>query len=129
MKKTLEKITVSTQVFPTVSSAISGSSVLGLDVFRHAVLRATAHRLPDDKGAGVGTFSLYETTNTVLNGQQVAASVVTVTLNSVTDAVAEVEISADGLTDTYTSVYPYFVGSTNSNIEMTVIRDEKRYET
>ena len=128
MKKTLEKITVSTQIFPTASTAISGSSALGLDLYRHAVLRATAHRLPDDKGAGVGTFSFYETTNSVLNGQEVASSVVTVTLNSVTDAVAEVEIDATDLTDTYKNVYPYFVGSTGSTIEATVIRDEKRYE-
>ena len=129
MKKTLERLTMSQQVFPTASSAISGSAVVGMDQYRHAVVRLTAHRLPDQKGEGVGTVSLYETTNTVLNGSEIAASVVTGSITSASDVVLQAEIAATDLTDTYKNVYAYWVGPTATRVECSIIRDEKRYET
>ena len=130
MKNTLEKITVSTQVFPTASAAISGASALGMDLYRQAVARVSAHRLPDAKGEGVITLSLYETTNSVLNGQEIAASVVTGSITSASDVVLEVEIDSNDLTinSGYKNIYPYVVSSTPTVLECTVVRDEKRYQ-
>ena len=130
MMKTMERITVSTQVYPTASAAISGSSASDMATYRHAVCQLFAHRLPDALGEGVITLSLYETTNTVLNGQEVAASVVTGTITSASDVYLEAEIDVGNMDtiDNYRYVYPYIVSSTVTEIVSTVIRGEKRYE-
>lgn len=132
MKKIMEGITVSQQVYPTTSaSGLSGSSALKMDQYRRAVAQVYAHRLPDDKGAGVITASFYETTNTTLNGQEVAASVVTATLNSASDVYLEAEIDTGDMdiADNYAYVYPDIITPTGTDLACTVIRGEKRYES
>lgn len=132
MKNITEQITVSQQVYPTTSaSGLSGSSALKMDQYRRAVAQMYAHRLPDDKGAGVITMSLYETTNTTLNGQEVAASVKTATLNSVTDVYLEAEINTGDMdiADDYAYIYPDIITPTGTVLSCVVIRGEKRYET
>jgi hypothetical protein len=130
MLKTLEKITVSTQVYPTTTSAISGSSALDMSTYRHAVCQLFAHRLPDALGEGVITLSLYETTNTTLNGQEVASSVVTGSITSASDVYLEAEIDTTDMdtADGYRYLYPYVVSATGTVVASTVVRDEKRYE-
>ena len=131
MKLTTEKITTSVQVYPTASAAISGSAVVDMSKYRHAVAQLFAHRLPDEKGEGVCTLSLYETTNSVLNGQEVAASVVTGSITSVSDLVLQSEIDTGDMdvADEYRYLYARFVGPTTTEVAATVIRDEARYES
>jgi len=131
MHRILEAITVSQQVYPTTSaSGLSGSSALKMDVYRRAVGMVSAHRLPDDKGTGVITASFYETTNTTLNGQEVAASVVTATLNSASDVFLEFEVDTGDMSvnDDYAYLYPDIITPTGTDLQCTVIRGEKRYE-
>lgn len=127
----MEQITVSTQVYPTATTAVSGSSALDMSQYRRAVAQLYSHRLVDDKGAGVITVSFYETTNTTLNGQQIAASVVTATLNSATDVYKEIEVDTGDISvaDNYRYLYPYIVTNTSTVVACSVIRGEKRYET
>lgn len=130
MKLTTEKITTSVQVYPTSSSAISGSAVVDMSTYRHAVSKLFAHKLPDAKGEGVITVSLYETTNSVLNGQEVAASVVTGSITSVSDVILQSEIStADmDIVDGYRYLYSKVVSSTATAVSAIIERDEARNE-
>lgn len=130
MNKVTEAITVSTQVYPTTTSAISGSTALKMDQYRRAVAQLYAHRLPDAKGEGVITLSLYETTNTTLNGQEVAASVVTGSITSASDVYLEAEIDTGDITvaSNYAYLYPYVVSATGTVVACSVLRGEKRYE-
>ena len=130
MLKLNEGFTVSAQTYPTATSGISGSSALDLSLYRRAFCNVLAHRLPDQKGEGVITLSLYETTNTTLNGQEVASSVVTGSITSASDVYMEVEIKSDDLTvaSNYRYVYPYVVSSTGTVLATTVIRGDKRFE-
>lgn len=131
MMKTTERITVSTQVYPTATSGISGSSSLDMSQYRRAVAQLYAHRLPDAKGEGVITLSLYETTGSNVRGQQVAASVVTGSITSASDVYLEAEIMVSDMdtADNFRYVYPRVVSSTGTVVACSVIRDVKRYET
>lgn len=132
MKKLTEGFTVSRQVYPTTSaSGLSGSTALKMDLYRRAVGQMYAHRLPDDKGAGVITASFYETTNTTLTGQEVAASVKTATLNSASDVYLEFEIDTGDMdiADDYSYIYPDIIAPTGTVLSCAVLRGEKRYET
>lgn len=130
MKLTTERITTSVQVYPTSSSAISGSAVVDMSTYRHATVKLFAHRLPDQKGEGVITASIYETTNSVLNGQEVAASVVTGSITSASDVILQAEIdTADmDVVDSYRYLYAYVVSSTATEISAIIERDEARNE-
>lgn len=130
MKLTTERITTSVQVYPTSSSAISGSAVVDMSTYRHAVAKLFAHRLPDEKGEGVITVSIYETTNTTLNGQEVAASVVTGSITSASDVILQAEIdTADmDVADNYRYLYAYVVSSTATEVSAIIERDEARNE-
>lgn len=129
MMKTTERITVSTQVYPTATTGISGSSALDMSQYRRAVAQLYAHRLPDQKGEGVITLSLYQTTGTNVRGTQVAASVVTGSITSASDVYLEAEIDVSNLTSGYTNLYPRVVSSTGTVVACSVIRNVKRYET
>lgn len=130
MKLTTERITTSVQVYPTASSAISGSAVVDMSAYRHAVVKLFAHRLPDQKGEGVITASIYETTNSVLNGQEVASSVVTGSITSASDVILQAEIdTADmDVVDNYRYLYAYVVSSTTTEVSAIIERDEARNE-
>jgi len=130
MLKITEEITVSTQVYPTCTTDISGTSALDMSQYRHAIAQLYAHSLPDAKGEGVMTLSLYETTNTTLVGKQVAASVVTGSITSASDVCleAEIDVSSMDTTNQYRYVYPRVMVPTATAIACTVIRGDKRYE-
>jgi hypothetical protein len=131
MKLTTERITTSVQVFPTASADISGSAVVDMSQYRHAVVKLYAHRLPDQKGEGVITVSMFETTNSVLNGQEVAASVVTGSITSVSDIILQGEISTGDMdtADNYRYLYASVVSATPTEVAVTIERDEARYES
>lgn len=130
MNKITEMITVSTQVFPTATSAISGSSSLSMSNYRRAVAQLYAHRLPDQKGEGVITLSLFETTGSNVRGQSIAASVVTGSITSASDVYLQAEIMVSDMTSNsgYTNIYPRVVSSTGTVVACSVIRDTNRYE-
>ena len=130
MLKITDEVTVSQQVYPTASSAVSGSTALDMSQYNKALVSVLAHRLPDQKGEGVITVSLYETTNTTLNGQEVASSVVTGSITSASDVYLEAEIKGKDMTvdSNYRYLYPYVVSSTGTVLSASVIRGDKRYE-
>lgn len=130
MKLTTEKITTSVQVYPTSSAAISGSAVVDMSTYRHAVAKLFAHRLPDALGEGVITVSLYETTNTTLGGQEVAVSVVTGSITSASDVILQSEISTADMdvADSFRYLYAYAVSSTPTELSVIIERDEARNE-
>lgn len=130
MKLTTERITTSVQVYPTATTGISGSAVVDMSTYRHAVAKLFAHRLPDQKGEGVVTLSLYETTNSVLNGQEVAASVVTGSVTSVSDLILQSEIDTGDMdvADSYRYLYIDCIAPTTTEISAIIERDEARNE-
>jgi hypothetical protein len=126
MNKIMEGITVSTQVFPTATTGISGSATVDMLNYHKAVAKLFAHRLPDAKGEGVITLSLYEHTAAAAAGTQVAASVVTGSITSASDVYLEAEIDATSLTKRY--VYARVVSATGTVVAATIERAEPRYE-
>lgn len=121
----MEEITVSTQIFPTATTAKSGSAAVDMSQYRRAVAKLFAHRLPDQKGEGVITLSLYEHTATTLNGTQVAASVTTGSITSASDVYLEVEVQDTDLSKRY--VYGHVVSATGTVCAVTVERGAPRY--
>jgi len=127
MNKITEEISVSVQTYPTATTGISGSAVVEMDKFSNAVVRAFAHKLPDQKGEGVLTLSLYETTGTVLNGSQVAASIVTGSITSVSDVVLASEIKGYDFTEGYKNIYARVASSTATVVSVIIERGKARY--
>lgn len=125
MNKLMEEITVSTQIFPTATTGKSGSAAVDMSQYRRAVAKLHAHRLPDGKGEGVITLSLYENTTTALAGTQVAASVVTGTITSASDVYLEAEVQDTDLSKRY--VYGHVVAATGTVVCVTIQRGQPRY--
>lgn len=130
MKLTNERITTSVQVYPTATTGISGSAAVDMSTYRHAVARLFAHRLPDQKGEGVITLSLYESTTTAVNGQQVAVSVVTGSITSASDVVltAEIDTADMDTANNYRYLYARVVSATATVVSAIIQRDEARSE-
>lgn len=123
----MEGITVSTQVFPTTTTGISGSTALDMLNYHKSVIKLFAHRLPDTKGAGVITLSLYEhTASLTTEGTQVATSVVTGTLSNSADVYLEKELTGADFAKRY--AYAYVAGPTPTAVVATIERAEPRYE-
>ena len=129
MKLTTERITTSVQVYPTTTTAISGSSSVSMAQYRHAVAKMFAHRLPDGLGEGVITLSLYETTGSNVRGTQVAASIATSAITSASDVILQAEIDTADMTANYTNLYAHAVSATGTVLSTIIERDEARYET
>ena len=93
-QKIIEGLTTSLQVAPTATTGISSSALLDMSKHERIVAKLIGHRLPDDKGAGVITVSLYESDVSTWSASATAITVgvATATLNSVTDAYARTEI-------------------------------------
>lgn len=129
MEKISELTTVSLQVAPTSSAAISASAVVSMIGYQAAKASLVAHRLPDAKGEGVITATVYETTNTVLNGQAVSVGVVTGSITSASDVNLSVEISDSDLSGEqgYSNVYVYLQSSTPTVMAATVERGQRSY--
>lgn len=125
MNKLMEEITVSTQLFPTATAAKSGSATVDMSQYRRAVAKLFAHRLPDAKGEGVITLSVYEHTAAAVAGTQVAASVVTGSITSASDVYLEIEVQDTDLSKRY--VYGHVVSSTPTVVALTIERGQPRY--
>lgn len=130
MNKIMEGITVSTQIFPTTSAAISGSAVVDMAQYRHVIAKLYAHKLPDQKGEGVITLSLYESTGSLALGTYLTASAVTGTLTSVSDIYLEKELKVEDMSSNAGKRYlvARVVGPTPTAVACTIERAQPRYE-
>ena len=128
MNKITEAITVSTQVYPTSTTAKSGSSAVDLSQYKRAVAKLYAHRLPDAKGEGVITLSIYENTSTTPTRTIISARVVTGSITSSSDFNLQSEISADALTNGKKFISAYVTSSTATQVAVTIDRGQGRYE-
>ena len=126
MRKLMEQTTVSVQVFPTASTGISGSTGVDMKDFTKVVAKVRAHRLPDQKGEGTITLSLYESTTATVNtsGTAVTAGVVTGSITSASDVYLEKELDAKDLSinDSKRFVYAYVASSTSTVLECSLER-------
>jgi hypothetical protein len=126
MNKLMEATTVSVQVYPTATTAKSGSAGVDMSQYKRAVAKLYAHRLPDAKGEGVITLSLYENTATTPTGTLVTGAVVTGSITSASDVYLEVEVDGSDLEKQY--VYGYVASSTATQVAVTIDRGSARYE-
>ena len=62
MDKIVNDITLSVQVQPTIGGSVSSSALIDTSLYRRAVISAALHKLPDAKGEGVATLTVYEST-------------------------------------------------------------------
>lgn len=92
-------MTTSIQVAPTATTGKSSSALLDMSKHERIVAKLIGHRLPDAKGEGVITVSLYESdvSSWSASATAITAGVATATLNSVSDAYARVELRAQQL--------------------------------
>lgn len=130
MNKIMEEITVSTQIFPTATTGKSGSASVSLAQYNKAVAKCFAHRLPDQKGEGVITLSLYECTGSNVRGTVLSAGVVTGSITSASDVYLEVEVNQSDLTSNsgYNHIYAYVASSTSTVVAAEIERGKPRYE-
>lgn len=126
MNKLMEEITVSTQVFPTATTGKSGSAGLDMSQYKKAVAKLYAHRLPDAKGEGVITLSIYENTTTTPTGTLIATSVITGSITSASDVYLETEIDESQINKRF--IYGYVASSTSTQVAVTIDRGQTRYE-
>lgn len=122
----MEATTVSTQIFPTATTGKSGSAGVDMSQYKRAVAKLYAHRLPDAKGEGVITLSLYENTATTPAGTLVTGAVATGSITSASDVYLEVEVDETDLNNRY--VYGYVASSTATQVAVTIDRGNARYE-
>lgn len=128
MNKLIEATTVSVQVYPTATTAKSGSSAVDLAQYNKAVAKLYAHRLPDQKGEGVITLSIYENVSTTPTGSLIVGAVATGSITSASDVYLEVEINANQLGTDKRYVYGYVATSTATQVAVTLERGGARYE-
>jgi len=122
-KKITEALTTSIQIAPTVTTGISSSALLDMSKHERLIAKLICHRLPDAKGEGVVTVSLYESDVATWSASATAITVgvATATLNSVSDAYARVEIRAAQLTTNSSKRYVGAYCKPNTGTYATVI--------
>lgn len=132
MNKILEELNVSVQVYPTASASISGSATVDMKDYTKLSARLLAHKLPDEKGEGTITLSLYESSTSSVGalGSVVASSVVTGSITSASDVALEVELDAKDLSinDSKRYVYAYVSSSTVTDVAVTIDRAGATHE-
>jgi hypothetical protein len=92
--KFTEGVTTSLQVAPTASTGISSSGLLDMKLYEKAVIEVMTHRLPDGKGEGVGSVTVYESDVSTWSASAtiITASVATCSITSASDAVMQLEV-------------------------------------
>jgi hypothetical protein len=132
MNKYIEEITTSVQVYPTLSaSGISGSAMVDCANYRNVITKCFVHKLPDQKGEGVATVSLYEgTVSTIGVATYLTASAVTGTLTSASNLILRGEIRTSEMSVNSGKRYVYAVVAlpTGAYITAEVERTRPRYE-
>lgn len=131
MEKFINKITASTLVYPTSTTGISGSTGVAMGNYREAYVRASIHRLPDGKGEGVTTLSLYENTQSAWGGASaVTVGVVTASLTSVSDVDMQINIRTAEMStnDSKTYLNAYITNPTAGLSQASIYRLNPRYK-
>lgn len=92
--KFTELVTTSLQVAPTASTGVSSSGLLDMQLYEKAVIEVMTHRLPDGKGEGVGSVTVYESDVATWSASAtiITASVATCSITSASDSVVQLEI-------------------------------------
>lgn len=92
--KFTELVTTSLQVAPTATTGKSSSTLLDMSQYERAIIEVFAHRLPNALGEGVGSVTVYESDVAAWSASAtvITASVKTATINSVSDAVIQLEV-------------------------------------
>jgi hypothetical protein len=133
MNKLINESTVTVLTYPTASTGLSASANF-VDVSRHRNFKfeAVVHRLPDGKGEGVVTATVYEHTVSAWTGvaTAVTAGVVTASVTSVSDALLQKELKVDELSINANKkfVNAYVTLPTSTSIACTVTRWAPRFE-
>lgn len=125
MQKIGEGMTTSIQIYPTATTAKSGSSMLDMKNYEKIIIKVMGHRLVDGKGEGVGTVTIYESASTTwASGTVLTAGTTTFTVNSVSDIYAQVEIRADQLSTNNSKRYlsAYVVAPTSTVLTLMCAR-------
>lgn len=131
MNKILEAITTTVQIYPTATTGKTGSASLDMSKYTKAVARLVAHRLPDAKGEGVITLSIYENVGTGATGTLVSGSSVTASITSASDVYLEKEIKDIDLSkndEDYRYINAYVASATATEVAVTIDRAGGRYD-
>jgi hypothetical protein len=131
MNKLIEGITTTVQIYPTATTGKTGSASVDMSNYRRAVAKLFAHRLPDKKGEGVITLSIYENVGTGATGSIVTASVKTASITSVSDVLLESEVESIDLSKNTTTkryINAYVASATATNVVVTIERGNGRYD-
>ena len=126
-------MTASVLLYPTVSTGASaGATFYDMSKYRNAKIEVIAHRLPDDKGTGSVVLQVYEHTQSTWAGvaTKVTSSVLTGTINSVTDIILNIEIKSDEMSVNNDKRYlcAYVTLPTGAIISSTIERWAPRFE-
>ena len=124
------KATVSTLVYPTATTGISGSAGVDMSKYREAFIRATCHKLPDQKGEGVVTLTAYENTVSAWGGASaITAGVATASLTSVSDINLDIDLRTAQMSTNNSMDYinAYLKTPTASYSSMQITRVQGRY--
>lgn len=131
----LNGITCSVQALVTAASnstttGVSGSAVVDMSKYHSAVARAHIGKLPDNKGAlSAATLTIYETTNSVLKGSAITASIVTnAAISNSAECMLQTEVTADQLSDGYRYIYAHFNANTLSEVSVIIERGKGRFD-
>jgi len=130
MNKILEQITTTVHLFPTATSGKTGSASLDMSKYTHAIAKLFAHRLPDGKGEGVITLSMYENIGTGATGTLITASVKTATITSASDVYLQTEIKDIEMSKNSNKRYlnAYVASSTGTVVAIEIERAGGRYD-
>ena len=131
MNKILEQTTTSVLVYPTSSTAISGSAGVDMRFYRNAVVKAMLHKLPDQKGDPAAVvLKVYENAVSGATGTLIGAATVTGSLTSISDVYLETEVDVDQMLVNATSRYlnAYVTSGTSTALSVIIDRCNPRHE-
>ena len=95
MNRIYEAFTTTLFNAPTATTGISSTTLVDMSVHEKVVVKVVGHRLPDDKGAGVITLSIFESNSGSTwsaSATAITVGVATATLNSASDINMIVEL-------------------------------------
>ena len=127
MYKISEEMLTQVQVFPTLSSSVSGSVAVDMSNYSRALVKTILHKLPDAKGEGVATVSVYENVGTGATGTIITASTVTASLTSASNVEIYTEVRNRQLSEDKRYVYARITLPTNTTIACTIDRKNTRF--
>jgi hypothetical protein len=130
MDKYLEQITTTVLLSPTATSALTGTVAVDMKNYSKAVAKLFAHRLPDAKGEGVMTLSVYENTVNGVTGTIVTASIKTASITSASDVYLVTELKDIQLSKNGNQRYitAHVSSSTPAVVSMIIDRTGGRYD-